>query len=59
MRSAYLHLLGDTLSSVGVVVAGIIIYFYHFYFIDSLLTVIIGLFILIQGYQVLKQSTFI
>ena len=59
MRSAYLHLLGDTLSSVGVIVAGIIIYFYRFYFIDSLLTVIIGLFILIQGYQVLKQSTLI
>ncbi len=59
MRSAYLHLLGDTFSSLGVIVAGIIIYFYHFYLIDPILTVIIALFILVQGYQVLKQSTLI
>lgn len=59
MRSAYLHLLSDTLSSVAVVIAGIIIYFYPFYFIDPLLTIIIALFILIHGYQVLKQSTLI
>jgi len=59
MRSAYLHLLGDTLSSVGVIIAGIIIYFYRFYLVDPLLTVLIALFILVQGYQVLKQSTLI
>ncbi len=59
MRSAYLHLLSDTLSSVGVVIAGIVIYFYPFYLLDPLLTVIIATFILIQGYQVLKQSTLI
>ena len=59
MRSAYLHLLSDTLSSVGVVIAGIVIYFYPFYFLDPILTVIIAIFILVQGYQVLKQSTLI
>jgi len=59
MRSAYLHLLSDTLSSVGVVLAGIIIYFYPVYFLDPLLTVVIAIFILVQGYQVLKQSTLI
>lgn len=59
MRSAYLHLLSDTLSSVAVVIAAIVIYFYPFYFIDPLLTVIIAIFILIHGYQVLKQSTLI
>ncbi len=59
IRSAYLHLLGDTLGSLAVIIAGIIIYFYRFYLIDPLLTVLIALFILVQGYQVLKQSTFI
>ena len=59
IRSAYLHLLGDTLSSVAVIIGGIIIYFYRFYLIDPLLTIMIALFILIQGYQVLKQSTLI
>jgi cobalt-zinc-cadmium efflux system protein len=59
MRSAYLHLLSDTLSSVAVVATGIIIHYYPLYFIDSLATAVIALFILIQGYQVLKQSTLI
>ncbi len=59
IRSAYLHLLSDTLSSVAVILGGIIIYFYRFYLIDSILTVMIAIIILIQGYQVLKQSTLI
>lgn len=59
IRSAYLHLLGDTLSSLAVIVGGIIIYFYNFYFIDPILSVIIALFIMVQGYQILKQSVLI
>jgi cobalt-zinc-cadmium efflux system protein len=59
IRSAYLHLLSDTLSSLAVIFAGIMIYFYRFYFIDSILTIIIAIVILIQGYQVLKQSILI
>ncbi|HOR42011.1 MAG TPA: cation diffusion facilitator family transporter [Atribacterota bacterium] len=57
MRSAYLHILGDALSSVGIIIAGTIIYFYRLNIIDPILTVVIALFILIQGYQILKQST--
>jgi len=56
IRSAYLHLLSDTLSSLAIVIAGIFIYFYKFYYIDAILTVIIASYILWQGYQVLKQS---
>ncbi len=59
IRSAYLHLLSDTLSSVAVILGGMIIYFYRFYLIDSILTVMIAIVILIQGYQILKQSTLI
>ncbi len=59
IRSAYLHLLGDTLSSVAVIIGGIVIYFYRFYLIDPILTIIIAIFILIQGYQILKQSLLI
>ncbi|NLL62242.1 MAG: cation transporter [Candidatus Atribacteria bacterium] len=59
MRAAYLHLLGDALSSIGIIIAGIIIYFSNFYIIDPILTVAIALFILTQGYQILRQSTLI
>lgn len=59
MRSAYLHLLGDTLSSVAVIIGGLIIYFYDFYFIDPVLSVMIAVFIMIQGYLILKKSVLI
>jgi cobalt-zinc-cadmium efflux system protein len=59
IRSAYLHLMGDTLSSVAVIIGGIIIYFYDFYLIDPGLSIIIALFIMVQGYQILKQSVLI
>jgi len=59
IRSAYLHLLGDALSSVAVIIGGIIIYFYDFYLIDPILTIIIAIFILFQGYRILKQSVLI
>ncbi|MFW6149662.1 MAG: cation diffusion facilitator family transporter, partial [Atribacterota bacterium] len=59
IRSAYLHLLGDTLSSLAVIIGGIIIYFYDFYLIDPILSIIIAIFIMVQGYQILKQSILI
>lgn len=56
MKSAYLHLLSDALSSIGVVVGGIVIYYFNIYWIDPLLTVIIGLYILKESYEILKQA---
>jgi len=56
IRSAYLHMLADALISVGVVVAGIFIYYFHIYFIDSLLTIIFSLYILQHSYPLLKRS---
>lgn len=32
VKSAYLHLMSDALVSVGIVIAGVIIYFTHFLF---------------------------
>jgi cobalt-zinc-cadmium efflux system protein len=56
MKSAYLHLFSDALSSIGVVVGGIVIYYFNIYWIDPLLTVIIGLYILKESYEILKQA---
>ncbi len=56
IRSAYLHMLSDTLISVGVVVAGIFIYYFKIYYIDSLLTIIFSLYILKHSYPLLKKS---
>jgi len=56
IRSAYLHMLSDALISVGVVVAGICIYFFQIYSIDSILTVVFSLYILKHTAPLLKKS---
>jgi len=56
IKAAYLHLLGDTLSSVGVIVASLLIFYLDIYWIDPLLTFLIGIFILRATYGVLKET---
>ena len=56
IKAAYLHLLGDTLSSVAVIGGAILIYFFGIYWIDPFLTVLIGLFILKETFSVLKET---
>lgn len=56
IRSAYLHLLSDTFSSVGVIIGGIFIHYYQILWIDPLLTILIGLYILRESYFILKES---
>lgn len=56
IRSAYLHLLGDTFSSVAVIAGGILIYFFRWYWVDPLLTFIISVYILFETWKVLRQT---
>lgn len=46
IRSAYVHLLGDTLSSVVVIIGGLVMLFWKIYWLDPLLTVLIALYVL-------------
>jgi cobalt-zinc-cadmium efflux system protein len=55
-RAAYLHLLGDSLSSVAVIVGSILIYFFHLFWIDPLVTIIIGLYILKHAWMILRET---
>lgn len=58
VKSAYLHVLGDTLASIAVITGTLFIFFWKLYWIDPLIAfIIVG--ILIQGtYRVLKSSIF-
>ena len=57
MKSAYLHLLTDMMASVAVLLGGIIMKFYEIYWIDPLLTLVIALYLIYMGYDLLKEST--
>ena len=56
IKSAYLHMLSDALISVGVVVAGIFIYYFKIYYIDSILTIVFSIYIIVHSYPLLKKS---
>jgi len=57
MRSAYLHLLTDMLASVAVLIGGLLMKYYQLYWVDSLLTLLIALYLIWVGYDLLKTST--
>jgi cobalt-zinc-cadmium efflux system protein len=55
-RAAYLHLLGDSLSSVAVIAGALLIQFFKWHWIDPAISLFIGIFIIWETLQVLKES---
>ena len=56
LRSAYLHVLGDALGSVGALLAGALMYFYGWYVADPIVSVAVALLILRGAWGVVSQS---
>lgn len=57
MKSAYLHLLTDMMASVAVLIGGLLIKYFQLYWIDPLLTVLIAIYLVYMGYNLLREST--
>jgi cation diffusion facilitator family transporter len=57
IRGAFLHMVGDLLTSVMVLVSGVIILFRPWYWLDPLLSLLIVLFILKNCWSILREST--
>jgi cobalt-zinc-cadmium efflux system protein len=56
LRAAYVHLFSDAISSVGVILGGLAIMYYSVYWIDPLLTVLIGIYVLKESIQILWHT---
>jgi cobalt-zinc-cadmium efflux system protein len=56
LRSAFVHLMGDVLSTVGAVIAGVIIYFTGANWLDPLVSVLIGFLILYNAWGILRDA---
>ena len=56
VKAVYLHLFSDALSSFGVVIGGILIFSYKIYWVDSIITVLIGVYVLIESLEILKDA---
>lgn len=57
IKSAYIHLLTDMLASVAVLIGGLLMKYYQLFWVDSLLTLLIALYLIWVGYFLLKDST--
>ena len=56
IRSAYLHLLSDAVSSVAVVLGGAAIFFWNITWIDPLLTALIAVYIIYESFAIVKEA---
>jgi cobalt-zinc-cadmium efflux system protein len=56
IRAAFIHLMGDVISTVGAVIAGVIIYFTDANWLDPLVSVLIGFLILYNAWGILRDA---
>ena len=56
IRGAYLHLLSDTLSSVGVVVGGVVVTLWHVMWVDPLVTVLVAAWVLKEAFSIVREA---
>ena len=56
VRSAFFHIVGDTISSGGVIVGGLVILYTGWNLVDSLIGIFIGMLILAGAYRLVRES---
>ncbi|NQX59594.1 cation diffusion facilitator family transporter [Paenibacillus qinlingensis] len=56
LRSAYLHILGDALGSVGAIIAGAVMLLFGWYVADPIISIVVSLLILRGAWGVLKST---
>ena len=59
IRSAYIHLFSDAVSSVAVIAGGAAIYFFGIYWLDPVLTLLISAYVIKECYGILSEVTHI
>lgn len=56
IKAAYLHLLGDALTSLAVIAGAVLIWFFNVIWVDAVVTILIGFYLLIHTFRLLKES---
>ncbi len=57
MKSAYLHLFTDMLASVAVLAGGLLMKYFQWFWVDSVMTLLIAIYLIVVGFDLLKKST--
>lgn len=56
VRSAFWHALGDALASVGVIIGGVIMLLTGWFWIDPIVSALIGIIIIVAAWQIFKEG---
>ncbi len=56
LRGVFLHVLSDVLGSIGAIVAGVLIMWTGWYWVDPLTSVLIGILILVSSFELVRES---
>ena len=56
VKAAYLHLMTDVGTSIAVVVGGILIYYWHIFWIDPVISLLIAIYLIYASYDILRES---
>ena len=56
IKAAYWHLMADAMVSLGVVVSGILIHYFHWYALDGITAIIIAIVVLLSTWRLFKDS---
>lgn len=57
IRAAYLHLLTDVMTSVAVVIGGLLMYYFELFWVDPLISILIALYLLWASWGLVKASS--
>ena len=56
IKSAYLHLFSDMLTSIAVLIGGLTMKFFHWYSIDSIFSMLISLYLIVVSWKIFSAS---
>ncbi|NLF82731.1 MAG: cation transporter [Candidatus Gastranaerophilales bacterium] len=57
IKGAFINILGDAIGSIGAIIAGVIIYFYKFYYADLIISFIIATLIIYTASGLIRESS--
>jgi cobalt-zinc-cadmium efflux system protein len=57
MKAAYLHLLTDVMTSIGVVVGGVLMYSYQLFWVDPIISFMIAIYLISASFGLIRDSS--
>lgn len=57
VQGAFMHVLSDSVGSLGAMIAGALVFFFGFYQADPILSILIAILVLVNGWKLIQETT--